>query len=170
MPRVPMIDQRDQASPEQLETFDHIAASRGRMIRPFAAMIHRPELARAAADVGAVIRYHGLLNDHDRELVIVSTAIERNCGFEWDSHAPLAREAGVAETTLDEVKGSASISDSSDAVLVEFVRQVCRDGRLADEAFQAAEARLGQEGVVELAAMIGYYSMLAVFMGACEVC
>lgn len=170
MARVPIIEQRGQALPDQLEAFDHIAASRGKMIRPFAAMIHRPALARAAADVGAIIRYEGLLNDHDRELVIVSTAVERSCEFEWDSHAPLAREAGVAESTLQEVKTGQSISDSSDEVLVEFVRQACRSSRVDDERFWAAEERLGREGVVELAAMIGYYSMLALFMGACEVC
>lgn len=170
MARVPMIEQREQASPEQLDTFDHISASRGKMIRPFAAMVHRPELARAAADVGAIIRYEGLLDDHDRELVIVSTAIERSCAFEWDSHEPLAREAGVADITLGEVERGEPVSDSSDAILVEFVRQACRSSRVDDEVFAAAETRLGLEGVVELAAMIGYYSMLAVFMGACEVC
>lgn len=170
MSRVPMIEQRDQAAAEQLETFDHIAASRGKMIRPYAAMIHRPELARAAADVGAIIRYRGLLDDHDRELVIVATAMERSCAFEWDSHAPLAREAGVAETTLDEVQRGEAVSNPSDALLVEFVRQACRNNRVDDHVFQEAETRLGLEGVVELAAMIGYYSMLAVFMGACEVC
>ena len=97
MPRVRMIEEREDTSPSQVEAFDHIAASRGgQMIRPFAAMIHRPEIARAAADLGAVIRFESTLSDHDREVVICTTAIERDCPFVWESHTPIARRAGVA--------------------------------------------------------------------------
>ena len=104
MPRVRMIEEREDTSPSQVEAFDHIAASRGgRMIRPFAAMIHRPQIARAAADLGAVIRFESTLSDHDREVVICTTAIERDCPFEWESHTPIALKAGVSggHTPLD---------------------------------------------------------------------
>jgi 4-carboxymuconolactone decarboxylase len=165
-----MIEEREDATPGQLETFDHIAASRGTMIRPFAAMLHRPEIARATADLGAVIRYQSTLSDHDRELVICVTAVERNCGFEWDSHSPIARTAGVAEGTLQEVHNRAGVSDPNDAEVVAFVRELSRDGRVSDSTFEAMRTRLGDPGVVELAAVIGYYTMMAVFMNACEAC
>jgi len=171
MPRVRMIEEREDTSASQVEAFDHIAASRGgQMIRPFAAMIHRPEIARAAADLGAVIRFHSTLSDHDRELVICTTALERDCAFEWDSHAPIARSAGVAESTLEAIRDGAAVEDGDDAVFVEFARELCRSGKVSDAAFERARARLGDEGTVELAAIVGYYTMLAVFMNACEAC
>jgi 4-carboxymuconolactone decarboxylase len=165
-----MIERREDAASSQLDAFDHIAASRGRMIRPFAAMLHRPEIARAAADLGAVIRFRSTMSDHDRELVICTTAVERDCPFEWESHSPIARSAGVSESTLASIRGQSEVSDVEDRVLVDFTRESTRTGRVSDAAFAAAHARLGEEGVVELAAVIGYYSMLAVFMNACEVC
>lgn len=170
MPRVQMIDEIELASPSQVDTFEHIAASRGKMVRPFAAMLHRPEIARAAADLGAVIRYQGTLSDHDRELVIITTAKERDCEFEWSAHSPLARSAGVSDETLDSVLEGTTVDDATDAVLVDFIREVCRSGKVSDQTFERAHAGLGEEGVVELAATVGYYSMLAVFMNACEVC
>jgi 4-carboxymuconolactone decarboxylase len=170
MPRVPMIYEREEASAPQLETFDHIAASRGKMIRPFAAMLHRPEIARAAADLGAVIRYQSTLSDHDRELVICTTAVERDCPFEWDSHSPIAREAGVAEATLESIRTGSEVADTDDAVLVDFVRELSRTGKVSEAGFERARDRLGEDGTVELAAIVGYYTMLAVFMNACEVC
>lgn len=170
MPRVRMIEERTDASPEQLETFDHIAASRGTMIRPFAAMLHRPEIARAAADLGAVIRYHSTLTDHDRELVICVTAIERDCGFEWDSHSPIARAAGVAEDTLQAIRQRGEVRDEDDAALVAFVRELSRTGEVDDPTFEMMRSRLGDPGVVELSAVVGYYTMMAVFMNACEAC
>ncbi len=170
MPRVEMIEERDQAAPSQLEVFDHIAASRGKMIRPFAAMLHRPEIARAAADLGAVIRYRGMLSDHDRELVICTTAIERRCPFEWESHSPLARSAGVSDAVLESIQAGKMVDDPSAATLVTFVQELCRTGTVSDAVFEAARSDLGEEGIVELAAMVGYYTMLAVFMSACAVC
>ena len=171
MSRVRLIEEREDTSPTQVEAFDHIAASRGgRMIRPFAAMMHRPEIARAAADLGAVIRYQSTLSDHDREVVICATAVERDCAFEWDSHSPIARSAGVSETTLESIGSGATVADPDDEVLVGFVRELSRTGKLSEGTFEKARSRLGDEGTVELAAIIGYYTMLAVFMNACEAC
>lgn len=169
--RVQLIEQRGQASPSQVEVFDHIAASRGgKMIRPYAAMLHRPEIARAAADLGAVIRFASTISDHERELVIVTTAIERDCPFEWDSHQPIAAAAGVSAETLSAVSAGAEIGDPTDAAIVDFVRSLCRTGKVDDRAFELLRSRLGEEGVVELAAIVGYYSMMAVFMSACDAC
>lgn len=170
MPRVRMIEKREDVSPGQLEAFDHIVASRGTMIRPFAAMLHRPEIARAAADLGAVVRYQSTLSDHDRELVICATAFERSCDFEWESHAPIARSVGVSDATLHAIESDSPIVDGDDSVLVEFVRELSRDGRVSDSTFERARSRLDEAGTVELAALVGYYTMLAVFMNACEVC
>jgi 4-carboxymuconolactone decarboxylase len=166
-----MIESREDTTPSQAETFDHIAASRGgKMIRPFAAMIHRPEIARAAADLGAVIRFESTISDHDREVVICTTAIERDCPFEWESHTPNALAAGVTEATLGQIESGAAVVDEDDAVLIDFTRESCRTGKVGDETFERARDRLGEEGTVELAAIIGYYTMLAVFMNVCEAC
>ena len=171
MPRVRMIEEREHASPTQVEVFEHIAASRGgQMIRPFAAMIHRPEIARAAADLGAVIRFESTLSDHDREVVICTTAIERDCPFEWESHVPIARNAGVSDATLEAIESGLPVEDVGDAALVDFTRELCRTGKVGEAAFERAWSRLDEEGTVELAAIIGYYTMLALFMNACEAC
>jgi len=171
MPRVRIIEEREDTSPSQVEVFDHIARSRGgRMIRPFAAMIHRPEIARAAADLGAVIRFQSTMTDHDREIVICATAIERDCPFEWESHSPIARQAGVTEATLEAIRAGGPVDGAGDAALVDFTRELCRTGKVSDAVFERVWTRLGEEGTVELAAIIGYYTMLALFMNACEAC
>lgn len=170
MPRIPLIEQREQASGSQAEVFDEIVASRGTMLRPFAAMLHRPELARATAGLGAVIRFQGTLPAPDRELVICTTAVERRCDFEWESHAPLAREAGVSGETLDQVRSGAEVADPDDALLVGAVRSMCRTGDIDEDGFRLLLERLGEPGVVELTVVVGYYSMLGLLMNVCRVC
>ena len=170
MPRVRMIEEIESASAEQIATFEHIVASRGKMLRPFAAMLHRPEIARAAADLGAVIRFGGQMSDQERELVILATAVERDCQFEIEAHSELGRAAGVSEDSLESVVQGAEVQSRADAELVEFVRELCRSDRVSEAVFDRARVRLGEEGVVELLATVAYYSMMSVFMNACEVC
>lgn len=170
MTRVKLIEEPDGLSPQQGEVFDSIVASRGKMLRPFAVLLHRPDLARAVADLGTVIRYQGMLSGHVRELAIFTTAIERDCEYEWVAHLPLAREAGVSEETLDAVQHRTPVADPSDAAVVEFVRELCRTGRVGDATFEAAAKTYGEEGTVELVATVGYYTMMAFVMSAFAVC
>jgi 4-carboxymuconolactone decarboxylase len=134
-----MMERREDTTATQVEAFDHIAASRGgQMIRPFAAMIHRPEIARVAADLGAVIRFQSTLSDRDREVVICTTAAERDCPFERESHLPIARGRRVSANTLAQIESGATVEDSDDAALVDFNRELCRTGKVGDEAFKRA--------------------------------
>lgn len=170
VPRVPLIESREQAELSQIEVFDHIVSSRGRMLRPYAILMHRPEIAQAAADLGAVIRFSSTLSDRDRELVIVTAAIERDCAFEWEAHRPLAAEAGVPEETLDAVASGGEVGDERDAAIVAYARSLARTGKVDDATFDGATALLGEGGIVEATAVVGYYTMLAMVMNAVEAC
>ena len=58
MARIPLIEDRtDDLTEEQLETYDWVVQSRGKMIRPFEVMLHTPTIARHAAELGAQIRF-----------------------------------------------------------------------------------------------------------------
>lgn len=168
--RVDLLDSRDRVAGPQLEVFDHIVASRGKMPPPFAAMLHRPNIARAVADLGSVIRFDGVISDHDRELVISVTAWEADCGFEWATHSALALEAGVSEATLAAVSDDGEVDEPSDADIVAFTRELSRTGHVGDETFERVVSRYGEDGTVELAATVGYYKMVTLFMSACDVC
>ena len=171
MTRVELIESREQANPEQQEVFDHIASSRGGQVgRPFAAMLHRPGIARAVADLGTVIRFQSTLSDRDRELVIVTTAIERDCDWEWQAHRPLASDAGVSQETLEAVAGRSEIVDERDAPVVAYVRSLARTGKVDDATFDGAHSLFGETGVVEVTAIVGYYTLLAMLMNAVEAC
>lgn len=170
MARVQLIETREQASPDQEGAFDHIVASRGRMLRPYAAMLHRPEIAQATSDLGAVIRFDSTLSDRDRELIIVTTAVEQDCAFEWDAHRPLAAEAGVSEGTLGAVADRGDVADERDSVIVAYVRSLTDTGKVDDATFATAHALFGDAGLVEMTAVVGYYTLLAMFMNAVEAC
>jgi 4-carboxymuconolactone decarboxylase len=170
MDRVPLLADREGLSPRQQEVFDWIVESRGRMIRPYEVLLHVPALARPAAELGHQIRFEGALSDHDRELAILTSARSHRCGFEWDSHVPLAREAGVRDEAISVLEGGGAVDraalTAAEGVVVDFVTELCAESTVADATYSAAEDRLGADGVVELSALVGYYTFLAYVMNA----
>ena len=148
MARVRLITDRDQdLSPEQIETFDWVVESRGRMIRPFEVLLHSPQVARHVAELGAKLRFDSSLLDHDRELVIITAARIHGCTFEWDSHLPLARAAGVREEVIDYLLDSGGSLTDSESLFIGFVRELCAGSTVSPETFDRAKALLGESGV-----------------------
>lgn len=171
MARLRLITDRHQGlSAAQVETFDWVVESRGQMIRPFEVLLHSPGFARAIAELGAKVRFESSLSDHDRELVIITTAQIHRCAFEWESHLPLARAAGVRPQVIEHLEGGEGVLDPTEELLVGFVRRLCAEATVPDEIFAGARAYLGEAGVVELSATVGYYTLLAMVMGACDAC
>lgn len=172
MARVPLISERsEELSTEQLALFDHVAGSRGHMIRPYEVLIHAPAVGMPMSELGAQIRYHSSLSDHDRELVIMTAGALTGCEFEWDSHHSIALAAGVRAEVLDHLsRGSACELTEWEATLIDFVRGLHATAAVDAQTFSAVQTALGDRGAVEVAATVGYYTMLAYVMGACDAC
>lgn len=172
MARIELVTERDQLQTDaQREVFDAVVASRGSMIRPFQVLVHAPAVAGAIGNVGAAIRFGGTLSDHDRELVIITAAVINDCQFEWDSHHPIALEAGVRPETAEYLRiGGDHELDHRESVIISYVRDLCANGNVSDESFAALVDLLGTEGAVELTATVGYYTMLAYVMNVAGAC
>ena len=166
--RLPLLADRTGLSESQKAVFDWIVESRGTMIRPYEVLLHLPEMARPAAELGHQIRYEGALSDHDRELAIIATAVAHACDFEWDTHVGLARAAGVAEATITAVRDGDGTVEPPDDVVVGFVREMCAASRVSDTTYAGARDRLGTSGVVELSTLVGYYTLLAFVINLAE--
>lgn len=172
MTRIPLItDRSDELTLEQIEVFDRVVETRGKMIRPFQVLLHAPNVAGHVADLGAQIRYGSSLSDHDRELVIIATGAFHGCGYVWDSHLPLARAAQVGDATIGHLQGdSTQTPPPIDSLLIDFVSELCAESTVRDPTFAAARDHLGEPGVVELSATVGYYTLMGYVMtsvGAC---
>ncbi len=171
MTRIPLLTSKDGLSDQQQSVFDWVVESRGRMLRPYEVLLHTPGLAQPAAELGHQIRYEGQLSGHDRELAIITAAKVLDCAFEWDSHVGLAREAGVEERAITFLESGEGELTEGEEIVVGFVRELAANNDVSDARFAAAEKSLGGSGpVVELSALVGYYTFLGYVMkvgGAC---
>jgi 4-carboxymuconolactone decarboxylase len=106
-----------------------------------------------------------------RELAVATAARECDCAYEWAAHVPAAKAAGVNEATLDIVGRKAALDGlpENEQRLLRYVRELVRTHRVSDETFAAMHKELGDRGIAELTASIGYYSLLACVLNAFEV-
>ena len=51
---------------------------------------------------------------------------------------------------------------------MEFTRRLIHEHRVDHTSFEALRERLGNDGLIQLTGTIGYYSMLAMTVNACE--
>jgi 4-carboxymuconolactone decarboxylase len=157
----------EQMTPAQREVAAEITAGpRGEVRGPFIALIHNPELAGKLQKLGEYLRWKGKLPPKLKELAVLVTARRWTCQHEWVMHSKLALEGGLAKGTVDAIAASrepANLSDEEEAVYT-FCREVHATGRAGDAAFAAIEERFGLDGALELIALNGYYTLMAMVL------
>ena len=157
----------DTMTPAQREVAAEISAGpRGEVRGPFIALIHNAELARRIQQLGEQLRWNSKLAPGLLELAVLVTAREWNCQHEWYMHEKLARKAGLVPGIVEAIaRGEEPPGMSADEALVyKASRQAHQSGRLDDETFAAARERFGLDGTLELLALNGYYSMMAMVL------
>jgi len=171
MARIRLITERgDALSSDQARVFDAIVESRGKMLRPYEVLLHAPTIAEALSELGARIRFAGSLPDHDRELVILTAAAVHGCEFEWDTHLPIAIEAGVRPEVITHLEGVPTELTDMELLVIEYVQTLCAESTVPADMFERAREHFGDGGVIELTAAVGYYTLLAYVMRATDTC
>jgi 4-carboxymuconolactone decarboxylase len=169
MARLAPITSRDQVAEKDRAIFDAIAQSRGAVQGPFTMFLHCPELAGRVAHLGAFVRFEGSLDMRVRVLAAMTVAREFEAVYVWGAQTGGARRLGVPEATISAIRENHSRGiPPEDAEIVDFTRQLLRRHRVDDASASSLRRRFGDEGYIELTGAIGYYSLLAMTVNACE--
>jgi 4-carboxymuconolactone decarboxylase len=133
---------------------------------PFVPLLRSPELLRAANRMGLHLRYNSTLPLRVNEFVILLVAREWSQPVEWQIHHPIAIKAGLDRATAAAVADGRRPERMQDdeAVAWDFATELHRNKGVSDATYARAKAAFGEEGVVELAGLCGYYGLLAMVM------
>ncbi len=171
MSRIPL-PTPDTMTDDQKRVYEKIVSGpRGRLVGPLRAALHSPELAERWQALGALLRFGTSLAPRVSELAIVVTARRWNSQIEWHIHAQAARAAGISDAVLDAIQAREKpvFDNADDAVVYEFARQIQETGQVDPDLYAQAVARWDAVGVVELTAVIGYYTMVSMTLNAHEI-
>jgi 4-carboxymuconolactone decarboxylase len=139
-----------------------IAGRRGRFGGPFQLLIRAPEICEHASQLGEHLRWGTSLPDRLSELAIISTARFWRAQYEWYAHAPLAEKAGVPSAALEAIRrgDTPSFEKTDEALVYRVCTELFKFQRLSDASFEEAIAALGETGLIEVIAIIGYYTLI----------
>lgn len=172
MKRIEPITRREGLTEAQQVVYDSIASGpRGSVRGPFAVMLHNPAVAGPVDRLGAFLRYECSVPKRQRELAILVIGSYWRAEYEWFAHAPIAREQGHPEPVLAAIAAGEDppLDDPLDQAVHDFIRELLHDKHVSDATFGRAEALLGKVGVLDLTALAGYYSLLAMVLNTFEV-
>ena len=159
-------------TPEQRRVYDAVVSGpRGALRGPLRAALHRPELADKWQQLGELLRYRTSLPPHLSELAILVTARHCDCQLEWLIHAEMARNAGLAEAIIETIRTRRPVDriDQAERDVYSYAEELNRTNTVSDETHRRVRERFGTVGVVELTALIGYYTMVAMTLNAHEI-
>ena len=157
----------EEMTPAQREVAAEIAAGpRGEVRGPFIAWIHHPELARRLQALGEQLRWKSTLPPQLIELAVLICARRWTCQHEWFMHEKIAREAKLDPGIINSLSRDERPKNFSadQASVHDFCKDLHATGRASDAAFEAVRARFGLEGALELVALSGYYSLMAMVL------
>lgn len=133
---------------------------------PFLPLLRSPVLLERVASVGEYLRFQSVLAPRIRELATCAAARHVGNQFEWVMHAPLAIQAGVSAEAIAALRQGARprslAADEQDAL--DFAQELLATHGVSDLTYRAALARWGEQGVVELTTLIGYFAMVSWLM------
>jgi len=171
MARVKLIVDKEDVAPEHHALFDALAALRGRISGPSTVVLHSPGLARPWNEISEYLHRESVVEPEHAELAVCATAREKDCGYVWNAHVPLARKAGLPADTIDAVRDRrpvAGLPDSARAVVL-YVRQLLQHNRVESAVFEHLLKAHDPRWLVELTVWIGRYGALAGILNAFEV-
>jgi 4-carboxymuconolactone decarboxylase len=170
MSRIPILTPEDM-TPEQRRIHDAVVSGpRGMLVGPLRAALHRPELADKWQQFGEILRYRTSLPTRLSELAILVTARFWDSQVEWHLHEKDAIKANLEASIIDAVRVGRRPADMDEetAAVHDFSAELLTQKVVSTETYQKIIDRWGVVGVVELTAIIGYYSMVAMTLNAHE--
>jgi 4-carboxymuconolactone decarboxylase len=161
--RLPTIAPEQYTAEQKKAAEDFLAARKVPVFGPFEPMMHSPEVMSIARSTGDYLRYHSAIGNTLSELVILVTAREWSQDYEWYVHQPIALKAGISKDVADAIAdGRRPVAMSADEEIVyDFTVELQKNKRVSDATFNQAEQRFGKKGVVDMVAISGYYTSLA---------
>jgi 4-carboxymuconolactone decarboxylase len=143
-----------------------IAGPRGALYGPFVPLLRSPELLENAQRMGEYLRYRSAIGVRLSELVILVTARQWNQAVEWAIHAPIAAQVGLPPQVIDAIARRKRPDNMlvDESVVHDFCVELHENKVVSDRTYGEALALFGEQGVVDLMGLNGYYTFLAMVM------
>lgn len=129
----------------------------------FAVLANHPYLLDKWLRFAGGLLVRGKLERRHAELLILRTAHNCDCAYEWGHHVAIGRGIGMTEQDFAAVRGSSPDSHipELERTLLTAADELHTDRRIGDGTWNALSARLTTQQLLEVCMLVGQYEMLA---------
>lgn len=166
--RLPPIPASDWTPQQRAMAQPIIDGPRGALISPFVPLLRSPELMDHAQRMGEYLRYRSSIGLRLSELAICITARQWSQQVEWAIHAPIAQKEGIPREVLKDIAFGRHprALQADEQVLYEFCTELHQNKAVSNATWFAAIDIWGEQGVIDLIGVVGYYSFLSMVMNS----
>ena len=138
---------------------------------PFNPWLRSPGVGDKLQQLGAELRFRSSIPPALNEFAILITAREWSSQYEWFAHQRLAMAAGLpAAVAADLAQGKRPEGMTDEQRIVyDFCTEMHRTRFVSDATFDAAKQRFGEQGVIDLIAVSGYYVAVSMTLNTARV-
>jgi 4-carboxymuconolactone decarboxylase len=157
----------EQLTPAQkIMVNDLFSGSRTTMNGPFNVLLRSPEMGNASQKLGDYLRFHTAVPQRLNEMAILMTARWWSAQYEWTAHKALALTAGLNPSVIDDIQAGRRPTrmQADEATVFDFCSELREHRRVSDATFKEATNLLGQQGVVDLVGVMGYYDLVSMVL------
>ncbi len=137
---------------------------------PYNPLLRSPVLGQRMFDLLHYLRWETSVPLKLNEFAILIIGRQWRSQVEWLAHAPLAIKAGLPPDIVAELKANKRPSNMppQESAVYDFVTELTTKHEVSDETFNRAKELLGEQQVVDLAAVAGSYVAVAMLLAMSE--
>lgn len=164
--RMPPIPQDKWTEAQKKAAAEITSGPRKELVGPFIPLLRSPEYMSRLQRVGEYLRFEAKLEPNLREFTILLIARQWTQQFEWYSHESLALKAGVKPETIKAIAEARRPDGMTpdEAIIYDFVSQLRVRQSVSDPVYAQVVNRFGEQGVIDIAGLCGYYTLLSMLM------
>lgn len=163
MPEIPA----DKMNAAEKEVASEFAKERGAPpFGPYAPLLHSPEVLLHTQRLMNYLQFKSVLPPKLRQLATAITARQWTQQYMWNVHCPAAVKAGISPDTakaLAEGRRPTGMPEDEE-IVYNFIDELHRNQSVSDSTYSKAVAKFGEQGVIDLIALNGGYSYLAMVL------
>ncbi len=162
MPPLPTAELNEQ----QTQALADFVAARGQPTGPWIALLRSPELMTRMRGLSDYLRFESAVPGWLRELVILMTARQWGQNYEWNAHYPIAIDEGLSSEMARAIAEGRRPEDmvEEEEILYDLCMELQRNHAVSDATYQRAVDRFGEQGVIEVVSLMGYYTMISMIL------
>ena len=165
MPPIP----KDKMTEAQKKALNEVTAGprgAGGAEGPFVPLLRSPELMSRLQKTGEYLRFHNSIGPKLTEFIILLTARQWTQQYEYNAHEPSALKAGVKQdfiAAIAEGRRPAGMAADEEAAY-DFCTELRQNQGVSDATYARAVTKFGEQGVIDMTGLMGYYTTLAMIM------